>query len=54
MVLNKLGSEFSVVDESNDGNKNSELIEKRSNLLIKYIQLLYQDVHTHVSQFWQQ
>jgi hypothetical protein len=29
------------------------LIQKRSTLLAKYVQLLYQDVYKHVVEFWE-
>jgi len=33
--------------------ESSSLISKRAMLLVKYIQLLYQDVYGHVAEFWE-
>lgn len=53
-LLRKLETEFGIVEANSESNESSALIMKRSKLLSKYVQLLYQDVYGHVSEFWQQ
>jgi chaperonin cofactor prefoldin len=53
-LLRKLETEFGIVEANSESNESSALIMKRAKLLSKYVQLLYQDVYGHVSEFWQQ
>lgn len=53
-LLRKLETEFGMVEANSESNESSALITKRAKLLSKYVQLLYQDVYGHVSEFWQQ
>lgn len=53
-LLRKLEIEFGIVEANTESNESSALIMKRAKLLSKYVQLLYQDVYGHVSEFWQQ
>jgi len=53
-LLRKLETEFGIVEANSESNESSALIMKKAKLLSKYVQLLYQDVYGHVSEFWQQ
>ena len=52
-IIEKVESALGSGPQAIEHPENSSLISKRSRLLLKYIQLLYQDIFGHVKEFWE-
>ena len=52
-IIEKVESALGSGPQAIEHHENSSLISKRSRLLLKYIQLLYQDIFGHVKEFWE-
>jgi len=52
-IIERIESALEPSRQAIEHHESSSLISKRSRLLLKYIQLLYQDIFCHVKEFWE-
>lgn len=53
LLMRQLEADFGTMSDGGHSKESNSLVSKRAKLLVKYIQLLYQDVYGHVTEFWE-